>query len=245
MVKKRKPVLPDEHCNAETRAGTLCRRKAGFGTDHVGTGRCKNHGGVVGKNHGPPKGSKNAQKHGIYARLFEPEELDAAADMAGSLDTELAIARLQLANLIKEMQANQFELTKLEVKTLAMESPEQHEDKIKAARAKDAERCGEYYDPEDDDFGLEQESQPVEVKRTRERPDWRTEFIRLTTLIAKLEKQRSSIAKDKVIIAQVEKSNVANELNQMTDDELDRQLLTLITGRANLTVSEDESYGQT
>jgi len=32
-------------CGAKTRAGTSCRRPAGWGTDHVGEGRCKLHGG--------------------------------------------------------------------------------------------------------------------------------------------------------------------------------------------------------
>jgi len=32
-------------CGAKTRAGTPCRRPAGWGTDHVGEGRCKLHGG--------------------------------------------------------------------------------------------------------------------------------------------------------------------------------------------------------
>jgi len=33
-------------CMAMTRGGTKCRRKAGWGTNHVGTGRCKLHGGA-------------------------------------------------------------------------------------------------------------------------------------------------------------------------------------------------------
>lgn len=44
---KYKPVPPDEHCNGKTkgRKGGLCQREAGWGTDHVGIGRCKFHGG--------------------------------------------------------------------------------------------------------------------------------------------------------------------------------------------------------
>lgn len=33
-------------CGARTRAGTHCAQKAGWGTDHLGTGRCKLHGGL-------------------------------------------------------------------------------------------------------------------------------------------------------------------------------------------------------
>ena len=33
-------------CGAKTKQGGLCRRPAGAGTDHVGEGRCKHHGGA-------------------------------------------------------------------------------------------------------------------------------------------------------------------------------------------------------
>ena len=45
------------HCGATTRAGTPCRRPAGWGTDHVGEGRCKLHGGL------------NPVKTGRYSRI--------------------------------------------------------------------------------------------------------------------------------------------------------------------------------
>lgn len=242
MGNKVKPTPPDKFCNARNRSGSLCKKPAGWGTDHKGSGRCRLHGGVVGEDHGAPKGSQNALKHGIYARLFDSTRLNEAAEMAGNIDAELAIARLQMEKLLEQMAADHFDLTKLEVKTLGVESPEQHEKQVKAARAKDAQRCGEYYDAADDDFGLEQESQPVEIKHTRERTNWRAEFIRLTNLIARLEKQRLEMVKDKVIIASVEKSSVAHELNQMTDDELDRQLFSLIARGTNPTAGEDEPY---
>lgn len=34
-----------EHCGAKTRKGGVCKLPAGHGTDHVGIGRCKLHGG--------------------------------------------------------------------------------------------------------------------------------------------------------------------------------------------------------
>jgi len=52
-------------CGAENRAGDPCQQVAGWGTDHVGEGRCKLHGGVTGDNHGPPEGTANAEKHGL------------------------------------------------------------------------------------------------------------------------------------------------------------------------------------
>lgn len=43
----RGPVKPDTRCNAALRKrGTLCKQPAGWGTDHVGLGRCKRHGGA-------------------------------------------------------------------------------------------------------------------------------------------------------------------------------------------------------
>ena len=54
-------------CEAKTRAGTPCRQKAGWGTDHVGMGRCKLHGG---KNSGAPKGNQNSFKHGMRSRAY-------------------------------------------------------------------------------------------------------------------------------------------------------------------------------
>lgn len=35
------------YCGARTRSGGACRREAGWGTEHVGFGRCKLHGGTA------------------------------------------------------------------------------------------------------------------------------------------------------------------------------------------------------
>ena len=51
------------YCGAKNRKGTPCRLRAGWGTNHVGYGRCKLHGGL---SPGAPKGNKNALKHGYY-----------------------------------------------------------------------------------------------------------------------------------------------------------------------------------
>lgn len=48
-------------CGAKKRQGEgTCALPAGWGTDHVGYGRCKLHGGVVGKQ----------LKHGLYAKQY-------------------------------------------------------------------------------------------------------------------------------------------------------------------------------
>ena len=66
-----------KYCGAKTRAGTPCRRPAGWGTDHVGEGRCKLHGG---KSTGAPpekmKGNQNAKKHGFFSRYIPQETLE-------------------------------------------------------------------------------------------------------------------------------------------------------------------------
>lgn len=37
--------MPDI-CGAKTKKGTICKKPAGYGTNHFGTGRCKFHGGM-------------------------------------------------------------------------------------------------------------------------------------------------------------------------------------------------------
>jgi uncharacterized protein YjcR len=69
----------DEICGAKTRAGTPCMQKAGWGTSHLGEGRCKLHGG---SSPGGPVANKKALATGEYERItlstFEPEELELA-----------------------------------------------------------------------------------------------------------------------------------------------------------------------
>lgn len=68
----------NEICGAKTRAGTPCKQKAGWGTNHVGEGRCKLHGG---KSTGPKdkkklKENKNAEKHGLFSKYLPAETMD-------------------------------------------------------------------------------------------------------------------------------------------------------------------------
>lgn len=62
-------------CAATTRAGTPCQQPAGWGTGHVGTGRCKLHGG----NAGAPRGNKNRWTHGGYSLALDALTDDEAA----------------------------------------------------------------------------------------------------------------------------------------------------------------------
>ena len=54
-----------------------------------------------GPSKGPPKGSQNAAKHGLYARLLTPaEQADYFALEVGSVDHELRLARIRLARAL-------------------------------------------------------------------------------------------------------------------------------------------------
>lgn len=44
-----RPVKSDKTCNARKKSGGVCRKPAGWGTDHLGQGRCRRHGGNVAK----------------------------------------------------------------------------------------------------------------------------------------------------------------------------------------------------
>lgn len=65
-------------CGAKTRSGNPCKKPAGWGTDHVGDGRCKLHGGA---STGPPKRNKNAEKHGLFSKHLPKEALDIVEDI--------------------------------------------------------------------------------------------------------------------------------------------------------------------
>lgn len=51
--------LESPRCGAKTRSGIPCKSPA------MANGRCRMHGG---KSTGPPKGNKNALKHGFYTK---------------------------------------------------------------------------------------------------------------------------------------------------------------------------------
>ena len=115
-------------CGAKTRAGGKCQLQAGHGTDHIGTGRCRLHGGA---SKGAPKGNKNALKHGIYSKLFTDSEIDEAKQMQGSVENELAIARLQLLNLLNIMRkyGDNPILDKVEEKTIVQDEGDNKKNK--------------------------------------------------------------------------------------------------------------------
>jgi hypothetical protein len=88
-----------ETCGAKTRAGTPCKQKAGWGTDHVGEGRCKLHGG---------KGSGRPIIHGRYSfkhkeSLREKQRIFLNDPDAGNLLPELALLRALLQDYLDRL----------------------------------------------------------------------------------------------------------------------------------------------
>lgn len=62
-------------CGAKTRSGDKCKHEAGWGTDHVGTGRCRLHGGCS------PKGPDSPQfKHGERSKYFDVTQIEGFAE---------------------------------------------------------------------------------------------------------------------------------------------------------------------
>lgn len=82
-------------CGGKTRSGDLCKRPAGWGTAHVGEGKCKLHGGNAGR---PPI-------HGRYS-VTKRTELQAKISQfyndpaAGDLRGELALLRAILQDYL-------------------------------------------------------------------------------------------------------------------------------------------------
>lgn len=86
-------------CGAKTRSGTPCKRPAGWGTDHVGSGRCKLHGGA---SHGRPI------KHGRYSKVARGSLISKIKMMQDDPDpmdlmSELQIQRALLAEALERL----------------------------------------------------------------------------------------------------------------------------------------------
>lgn len=95
-------------CGAKTRRGTLCQQVAGFGTHHVGTGRCKYHGG---SSNGAPIGNQNARKtsehDSIYADLLDADEKimfdEMTSDVIHHLDEEIKLTTIRERRMLERI----------------------------------------------------------------------------------------------------------------------------------------------
>lgn len=75
-----------------------CKKAAGYGTDHVGEGRCQDHGGLGGK----------PARHGLYAGSLRKDlrrSLDSAEgkDQPGDMWKEVAVLRALLDRYLKRL----------------------------------------------------------------------------------------------------------------------------------------------
>lgn len=98
----------DTMCGAKTRAGTPCQQRAGWGTNHVGEGRCKLHGG---RSTGPRDKSKlkknnNAEKHGLFSKYLPKETMDLVNGMEdlNPIDILWDNIKVQYAAIIRSQQ---------------------------------------------------------------------------------------------------------------------------------------------
>lgn len=118
-----------KYCGAKAKqTGQPCRRPAGWGTSHPGTGRCKLHGGC---STGPKdnRGNKNARTHGVYETIIRDrltEEEQAVFDAISAdpkMDQELKILRFKLLRLLDPVEKEMVIGTELgpEVVTLKVD----------------------------------------------------------------------------------------------------------------------------
>lgn len=88
-----------ENCGAENRDGDPCALSAGWGTDHVGEGRCKFHGGAASggarEGSGAPENNGNAETHGLTSDAetwFERHRDDVEDDVREMVDDWMQLA---------------------------------------------------------------------------------------------------------------------------------------------------------
>jgi hypothetical protein len=78
------PMLLSPRCGAKIRSGGACRSPAVRGKK-----RCRMHGGAPGS--GPPRGNRNARRHGLFTRaaIAERKQVEALLGEARKLLQEM------------------------------------------------------------------------------------------------------------------------------------------------------------
>lgn len=104
---------PYDVCGATRKQGddgATCQLPAGWGTDHVGEGRCKLHGGA---SSGAPSGPENGNwKHGLFSSVIRDEDketLRRIEDMttAAKLESTLNMQVLKLRRAIEGLESEE------------------------------------------------------------------------------------------------------------------------------------------
>jgi hypothetical protein len=110
IPRKRPQLLCGAHGKQK---GKPCTNPAGFGTDHVGYGRCKYHGGgSTGPKteEGKAKVGQNSTLHGLYASVLLPREREifeglVAANKAADLEIEIQVMKAKILGYLEKWRA--------------------------------------------------------------------------------------------------------------------------------------------
>lgn len=92
-------VSPEAHgrCGAKTRSGGACKQRAGAGTDHLGSGRCKFHGG------------KSPIRHGRYSAIQRQDLSDAIQRFEADPDPLNLLPELATLRALLEGYVNRYD----------------------------------------------------------------------------------------------------------------------------------------
>lgn len=98
-------------CGGKTRAGGGCTRPAGWGTDHVGTGRCKLHGGGIGTGRPIIHGRYSTKRLSLYSKLEQFYNDPAAGDLRSELALLRALLQEQLDHIDRKKNITSADIT--------------------------------------------------------------------------------------------------------------------------------------
>jgi hypothetical protein len=81
----------DDRCPGTNRDGDRCGHPKGWGTDHVGEGYCKHHGGAATDQGAPPGEDNGSYEHGGFSEALPEDAEDVTANIEAfrdAVDTE-------------------------------------------------------------------------------------------------------------------------------------------------------------
>lgn len=98
-------------CDAQTRSGGKCQQPAGWGTDHVGTGRCKLHAGNAGR---PPiHGRYSIRRAGLHEKMAQFYNDPAAGDLRSELALLRALLQGYLDRFDNTAEPNELDISRI------------------------------------------------------------------------------------------------------------------------------------
>lgn len=107
---EKKPAT--DKCNARlTKRDGYCKRAAGHGTDHLGVGRCKFHGGLA---YGNPNHMHAKDVYMMPLTLEKREKLQSFLKDATKLDNEVGLMKLSLQEAYQKFTVAEKEFDKFE-----------------------------------------------------------------------------------------------------------------------------------